>query len=541
MRSCPNCSEEIQDDAVFCRHCHTELDPSPTLTSMRKCPYCAEWVEITADQCKYCGQALLAADSAHAAPFVETSSSPDDFAQALRQNLLEDDSEEAAAIAAAAAEFIAEDPGAPIAGVEDEAFEEPAAAFSNFGLDDSTYEQPQSELRRALYDDPQDEAIPAAEAEPQSELRRSLHDEPQDEAIPPAEASDAEPKSELRRSLYDEPFEGPLYETFSDEGQTALTDEPQSELQQSQHIEPGPEADQGSIFSDEPQSDLRQSLYDEPLETSSSSSAYDPEEGGAEYVEPIAGSTGSSLWMAGAEEEDDEPHQDGTGAIDAGSGEFGRSVAGTEGVSELRADVSGPPGKLRSNAGKIAKVAIVLAAIGAATVGLFVALFGADGWGVFALSEGSLGAIISDAMATDIPADTPIPLPTQTLRSAPTLPPEIESTVEGSSGLLPPGDGTPFSEPGCVSWEAITVEDAGSEACVYGVIKRWWAGDEIPFIAIFSEEEGTFSIIDRTTRYPVGPDSCIMARGTVEIMGGVRPNIDAEGKLEDCPEGVAEG
>ncbi len=466
---------------------------------MRKCPYCAEWVEITADQCKYCGQALLAADSAHAAPFVETSTSPDDFAQTLRQSLLDDDSEEAAAIAAAAAEFIAEDPGAPIAGVEDEVFEEPAAAFSDFGNADSIYDEPQSELRRSLHDDPQDEAIPSAEAEPESEPERYL---------------------------YDEPFEGPLYESFSDEAETAFSQEPQSELRQSLTDEPELAADQGPLY-DEPQSDLRQSLYDEPLETSSH---HGPGEGGTEYVEPIAGTAGSSLWMAGAEDEDHEPYQDGTGA---GSGEFGRSVAGTEGVSELRADVSGPPGILRRNVGKIAKLVIVLAVIGAAAAGLFVALFGADGWGVFALSDGSLGAVISDAMATDIPADTPIPLPTSTLRPAAVLPTEIKDR--------PTEVGTPSSDPGCVSWEAITVEDEGSEACVYGVIKRWWAGDEIPFIAIFSEEEGTFSIIDRTTRHPVGPDSCIMARGTVEVMGGVRPNIDADGEMEDCPEGVVEG
>jgi hypothetical protein len=493
---------------------------------MRKCPHCAEWVAIDAERCKYCDQTLIAASTAHAAPFVDTSSSADDLAQALRQSLLEDDSEEAAAIAAAAAEFIAEDPGAHIAGVDDEADEEPVAAFSDLGMADSIYEEPQSELRRSLYDDSQEEAAlseSGAYDKAQSDLGGSLSDEPEEGSMYEGLSDGVEtpladePPFEPRGSLYDEPFEGPLYDTPTDD-------------------------EQASIY-DEPQSDLRRSLYDEPLDdevAAKSSTYYEAGDGGTEYVEPVAAGSGSSIWMAGAES-DEEGNQDATGAQTAGSGEFGRSVAGTEGVSELRADVSGPPGRIRRNAGKIAKAVIILAVIGASAVGLFVALFGADGWGVFALSEGPLGAIISDALATEIPTKTPIPEPTSTRRPAPTLPPEVVPTGDGSSVLFPPGDGTPSSEPGCVSWEAITVEDEGSEACVYGVIKRWWAGDEIPFISIFSEEEGTFSIIDRTGRHPVGPGSCIMARGTVEIMGGVRPNIDAQGVLEDCPEGVVDG
>jgi hypothetical protein len=491
---------------------------------MRKCPYCAEWVALDSERCQYCDRTLLAAGAVHAAPFVETSSSADDLAQALRQSLLEDDSEEAAAIAAAAAEFIAEDPGAPIAGVEDEAAEEPVAAFSDLGIADSIYEQPQSELRRSLYDDPQDEAIP------------------------PAEAADAEPQSELRRSLYDEPLEGPLYESFSDEVETSLSDEPQSEPRQSPYDEPlegglydtPAEGERASIY-DESQSELRSSLYDEPLDDEAvekSSSSYEQGDDETEYVEPpaaVGAGSGSSIWMAGAEADDDS-YQGGTGPLTAGTGEFGRSVAGTEGVSELRADVSGPPGRIRRNAGNVAKAAIILAVIGAAAAGLFVALFGEDGWGVFELSKGPLGAIISDALATEIPTETPIPEPTSTRRPAPALPTEIKD-----SAILPTEVGTPSSESGCVSWEAITVEDEGSEACVYGVIKRWWKGEDIAFISIFSEEEGTFSIIDRITGHPVGPGSCIMARGTVEIMGGVRPNIDAQGVIEDCPEGVVEG
>ena len=470
---------------------------------MRKCPYCAEWVALDAERCQYCNRTLLAAGATHAAPFVETSSSADDLAQTLRQSLLEDDSEEAAAIAAAAAEFIAEDPGA---GVGDETGEEPVAAFTDLG---SAYDAPQSELRQSLYDDPQDEAAPSEEA------------------------AFAEPQSDLRRSLYNEPFEGSLYEGQSEEVETPLSEEPQPELRQSLYDEPL----EGSLYDtpaegehyDESQSDLGSSLYDEIVEKPSQGTD------DTEYVEPpaaVEAGSGSSIWMAGAEADDDS-YQGGTGA---GTGEFGRSVAGTEGVSELRADVSGPPGRIRRGAGKVVKAAILLAVIGAAAAGLFVALFGEDGWGVFELSKGPLGAIIYDAVATEIPTETPIPEPTSTRRPAPVLPTEIND-----SAILPTEVGTSSSEPGCVSWEAITVEDEGSEACVYGVVKRWWKGEDIPFISIFSEEVGTFSIIDRITGHPVGPGSCIMARGTVEIMGGVRPNIDAQGVIEDCPEGVVEG
>ncbi|GMR10893.1 MAG: hypothetical protein BMS9Abin28_1717 [Anaerolineae bacterium] len=422
MRDCPNCSQQIRDEAVYCRYCHTELEPPLWLTSMRRCPYCAEWIENDLEQCRYCDRAVFATDAKHAAPFVEIGSTPNDFAQALRHNLLDDDSDEAAAIAAAAAEFEAEEPSVPLAGFDAEA---------------------------SLYSDQAEEsALLDAEPEP------SFYDEPQ---------------SDLRRSLYDEP---------------ELTEEPELAAE--------PSALYGS---------------------------------GTEYVEAPVPAGDSSIWMAGAEGE-------GTGPLAERTDDFGRSIAGTEGVSELRADVLGTPGRIRRAAGRVARIVIIVAVLGAAASGLFVALFGTSGWGVFALSEGPLGAIISEALATDVPTETPIPEPTSTRRPAPTLPPVTEE-----SAILPTEiAGTPSSESGCVLWDEITLDDEGTELCVYGVIKRWWAGDEIPFVAIFSEEAGTFAIIDRTTRHPVGPGSCILTRGTVEIMGGTRPNIDAQGVLEACPE-----
>ncbi|MFQ5942674.1 MAG: zinc ribbon domain-containing protein [Anaerolineales bacterium] len=445
MRDCPNCSQEIQDEAVFCRHCHTELEPPLWLTSMRRCPYCAEWIENDLERCGYCDRTVFASGDEHAAPFVEASSAPADFTQSLRQNLLDEDSDEVAAIAAAAEEFVANDPDVSLAGFDS--------------------------------DQPRESAFSA----------------------PPAEGPDpafySEPQSDLRRSLYDEPT--------ADEGTHDSTADEQQE----------PEA--------------RDSLYSEPVETPTYYGTSEVDSGSAAPPAPPGGASDSSIWMAGASDEDKE-YIGGTGPLSADTDDLGRPTSGTEGVSELRADVSGPPGKLRRAAGKVVRVVIVVAALGAAT------------WGLYMLSQGPVGASISAMLATDVPTETPIPEPTSTRRPAPTLPPVTEEPA-----ILPTGIGTPGFEPdpetGCISWEAITVEDEGTEACVYGVIKRWWAGEDIPFISIFSEEVGTFSIIDRITRHPVGPGSCIMARGTIEIMGGVRPNIDAQGVLEDCPEGVVEG
>ncbi|MFQ5921650.1 MAG: zinc ribbon domain-containing protein [Anaerolineales bacterium] len=403
MRDCPNCSQQIQDEAVYCRHCHTELEPPLWLTSMQRCPYCAEWIENDLERCKYCDRSLGAQQ---AAPFVDISSAPEDR---LRQSLLDDDSDEAAAIADAAAEFVAEEPSVPPAGFDADQHQE--SALDDIEPEPSIYDEPQSDLRRSLYDQP--------------------------------------PKDE---------------------------------------------------FTEEP------------------STYYGPGDEAIEYVEPPAAD--SSIWMAGAAAEE----QEGTGLLAEGSDDFGRSIAGTEGVSDLRSDVSGPPGRIRRTAGKLARIVIIVVLLGAVT------------WSLFAIAQGPLGAAISEALATDVPTDTPIPEPTSTRRPAPTLPPVTEE-----SAIVPTEVGGLTSEPECVLWDAITLDDEGAEICAYGVIKRWWAGEDIPFIAIFSEEASTFAIIDRTTRHPVGPGSCILARGTVEIMGGVRPNIDAQGVLEPCPEGLVEG
>ena len=361
-----------------------------------------------------CDRTLIAANAQHVDPFVETSSAPEDFTQTLRQDLLDDDSDEAAAIAAAAEEFVAEDPNVPLAGFDAEA------------------------------------------------------------------------------SLY------------SDDAEESKLNDP----------EPEP-----SIYA-EPQSDLRRSLYEDDEFAQEPSTYYPSEDQATEYVETPVPAGDSSIWMAGAEAE--EPA--GTGPLAGESDRFGRSTAGAEGVSDLRTEASGPPGRVLRTAGSLARIVIIVAVLGAAI------------WGLLALAQGPAGAFISQALATDIPTETPIPEPTSTRRPAPTLPPVTEE-----SAIIPTeAGGTPSSEPECVLWDAITLDDEGAVVCVYGVLKRWFAGDELPFVAIFSEEGGTFAIIDQKTTHPVGPGDCIQVRGTVEIMQATRPNIDAQGVLETCPEDFAD-
>ena len=128
-----------------------------------------------------------------------------------------------------------------------------------------------------------------------------------------------------------------------------------------------------------------------------------------------------------------------------------------------------------------------------------------------------------------IPAAPP-PTATQPIPTAallPTLSP-VTPTVEGTPG--------PGAVPNCLSWDAVTLDDAGRELCVYGDLKRWFAAEEIPYVALFSETRGSFAVVDRIgIHYEVQPGDCITATGVVEVMAGTRPFIDAAGEPLTCP------
>jgi hypothetical protein len=75
----------------------------------------------------------------------------------------------------------------------------------------------------------------------------------------------------------------------------------------------------------------------------------------------------------------------------------------------------------------------------------------------------------------------------------------------------------------------------GQVVCVEGVVKRWFSIPDMPFVAIFTEEVGTFAIVDRLGPHPeVRPGTCLQATGPIEIMRGPRPFIDIAGEVTLC-------
>ncbi len=140
----------------------------------------------------------------------------------------------------------------------------------------------------------------------------------------------------------------------------------------------------------------------------------------------------------------------------------------------------------------------------------------------------------------DIPAigssendQTPQSFETKVAEGSPTNDEAAASTETTSLGVLLATE-TPELE--CFNWDHITLAQSGQTLCATGDLKRWFrVNASMPYLAIFSEDTGTFAIADRTRTYSeFGPGDCIRIEGVVEVMRGVRPFIDAQGTLEAC-------
>lgn len=158
---------------------------------------------------------------------------------------------------------------------------------------------------------------------------------------------------------------------------------------------------------------------------------------------------------------------------------------------------------------------------------LRIALFAALGMGAVA----GIGFLIVryggelPAAAISPPTATKTPVPTARPTRIPTA--TVAETSEPTAEVVATG---------CTPWEEISLEDAGQQMCGYGTVKRWFAVGDLPFVAIFTEEAGTFAIVDRSRSHPeISPGDCIRAEGVVEVMSATRPFIDLDGRVLNCP------
>jgi len=436
MRACPHCSREIQDEAVFCRHCRRDVEPALWLTAMRRCPYCAEWIDLEVTKCNHC-QKVLGISPERTAPFVE--SSLDDLVGDLRRE---------------AGPGPRDDLGR---GRSWEAEAEPVSK-GLLGRGRGMEPPPRRDLGRSGR---------SWEAEPERAP-----------AAKPAEGTRG--GSSWEADLDQQTAEQTAEQTAK---QTAAAEQPQARKLgpfRRRPREPKPEP------KPEPQYQRP-----EPLFLGSS---------GVEEVRPSAPDEGHSSFTALP---------------------VGRR---RETSSFPRADREALISEEGASRGRGRRL---LAALARTLIGLVV--LGSAAFGGFYLLRGPGAPLLAQLLATATPpAPTASPAPSSTLSRAPTLPPVAGSTPVATDLTTTPGG------QGCLSWEEVTVADEGKQLCVFGVIRRWFAVDEVPFVAIFSEDVGTFALVDRTGVHSVGPGDCVQGTGVVEIMRGTRPNIDVQGDLQPC-------
>jgi hypothetical protein len=135
------------------------------------------------------------------------------------------------------------------------------------------------------------------------------------------------------------------------------------------------------------------------------------------------------------------------------------------------------------------------------------------------LGRGAPAAAV--ARASDTPAATTTPMAIATSTPAPPATEVVAIAPTASSD--------------CVLWDQVTLDQTGDEMCVYGTVKRWFAIDDLPFVAIFSERTGSFALVDRGQAHPdVHAGDCIRGVGTVEVMSATRPFVDLDGTVLPC-------